>query len=106
MDIDFSAAEVSFLRQCKGFRDLKVKAANDAQQLALEADGLFQEYLKALTRIHQVDGENLILRPDLTGFSLDDRHVGGKFPDPGGTTTPPDAWTSLLGHPGEKLRGV
>lgn len=71
MDIDFSAAEVSFLRQCKGFRDLKVKAANDAQQLALEADGLFQEYIKALTKDHGVDGNQVLLKADLSGLTVD-----------------------------------
>ena len=87
MDLEFTPAEVAYLRNLKGFYDLKQRDAAAAQQLATEAAGLLQEYLKSLAAARGLAGQKLELRPDLLGFELGDRHVDRNLTVTGGTTT-------------------
>jgi len=85
MDVKFTSMEVSYLRQIKGYADLKAREASRANDSAQEAHGLLQEYLKLVARIHQVDESNLVLLPDWSGFQTPDPPRDAEKAKSGGT---------------------
>jgi len=86
MDIKFDAVHLECLRQIKGYADLKQRELDAATRTAADARTVLQQYLQMMLKIHGLEGKQVQILEDFSGFRMADPPPAPPNPEKGDST--------------------